>query len=189
MASTDAAPPLAVASPVAIRPKQDRPTKDPAVATRPAPLPQPDALSTWPDLTAAVVAVSHAHLGAPLHATPEALVDATALPALATVVQPAAVDAPPAEEAPANLAPETGAFVQLASLHSLDDAWYEWKRLSRRLPELLGSHTPVIVQADALGQSYWCLRTFGFTDLAGATAMCSEAHGSTGLRCWARMAS
>ena len=85
--------------------------------------------------------------------------------------------------------PETGAFVQLASLHSLDAAWYEWKRLSRRLPELLGGHTPVIVQADALGQSYWCLRTFGFTDLAGATAMCSEAHGSSGLRCWARVAS
>jgi hypothetical protein len=91
--------------------------------------------------------------------------------------------------APAKSTADTGAFVQLASLQSLDDAMYEWRRLSKLFPALLGGHTPVIVQADALGQAYWCLRTFGFDDLAGATAMCSEAHGSSGLRCWARAAS
>jgi hypothetical protein len=44
------------------------------------------------------------------------------------------------------------------------------------------------VQADALGETYWCLRTFGFVDLAAATAMCSEARGASSLRCWARAA-
>ena len=82
-----------------------------------------------------------------------------------------------------------GAYVQLASLRSLKAAWFEWRRLVRRLPELLGGHTPVIVQADALGETYWCLRTFGFVDLSAATAMCSEARGASSLRCWARAAS
>jgi Flp pilus assembly protein TadD len=192
MASADMPPVQAVANheaPAAVEPKQDRPTKDLAVATRPAPLPQPDEPPALPVLTAPVAAVAHANLAPLLHAAPEALVDAAALPAPAPAVQPAAADPSPTKPAPAEPTPETGAFVQLASVHSLDAAQYEWKRLSRRLPELLGGHTPVIVQADALGQSYWCLRTFGFTDLAGATAMCSEAHGSSGLRCWARVAS
>jgi len=101
----------------------------------------------------------------------------------------AAADTPGPAPEPAERAPETGAFVQLASLHSLDDARYEWRRLSWRLPDLLGHHTPVIVQADALGQTYWCLRTFGFADVADATAMCAAAHGASGLRCWARAAS
>jgi Flp pilus assembly protein TadD len=192
MASADMPPVQAVANheaPATVKPKQDRPTKDLAVATRPALPPQPDEPPALPVLTAPVAAVAHANLAPLLHAAPEALVDAAALPAPAPAVQPAAADPSPTKPAPAEPTPETGAFVQLASVHSLDAAQYEWKRLSRRLPELLGGHTPVIVQADALGQSYWCLRTFGFTDLAGATAMCSEAHGSSGLRCWARVAS
>jgi Flp pilus assembly protein TadD len=192
MASADMPPPPVVASreaPVAVKPKQDRLTKDLAIAARPEPPSQPDEPSPLPVLTAPVAAVAHANLSPLPHAAPEALVDTAALSAPAPAVQPAASDASPAMQAPAEPTPEAGAFVQLASVHSLDAAWYEWKRLSRRLPELLGGHTPVIVHADALGQSYWCLRTFGFTDLAGATAMCSEAHGSSGLRCWARVAS
>jgi len=192
MASAEMPPPQAVASreaPVAVKPKQDRPPKELSVSTRPAPLPQPDEPSSLPVLTVPVAAVAHANLAPLPLAAPEAMVDTAALPAPATPVQPVAADVSPAKPAPAERTAETGAFVQLASVHSLDAAWYEWKRLSRRLPELLDGHTPVIVQADALGQSYWCLRTFGFTDLAGATAMCSEAHGSSGLRCWARVAS
>lgn len=192
MVSADPPPPPVVANreaPVAVKPKQDRPTMELAVATRPAPLPQPDEPPALPVLAAPMAAVAHANLAPLPDAAPEALVDAAALPEPAPPVQPTAADPSPTRPAPAEPMPETGAFVQLASLHSLDAAWYEWKRLSRRLPELLGGHTPVIVQADALGQSYWCLRTFGFTDLAGATAMCSEAHGSSGLRCWARVAS
>ena len=84
MASADTPPPPVLANreaPVAVKPKQDRPTKDLAVATRPAPLPQPDEPPALPVLTAPVAAVAHANRAQLPHAAPEALVDAAALPA------------------------------------------------------------------------------------------------------------
>ena len=138
-------------------------------------------------LSLPIVAVARAPRVPVSQAVPEALVDTAAVPAPTPVTKPAAATSP-AQPAVAKSTSEKGAYVQLASLHSLDDAWYEWRRLTRRLPELLGSHAPVIVQADALGETYWCLRTFGFDDLAAASALCSEAHGASGLRCWARVA-
>jgi Flp pilus assembly protein TadD len=99
-------------------------------------------------------------------------------------------DAAGSDPMPAAQALDTGAYVQLASVHSLDDARYEWRRLSRRFPDLLGDHSPVIVRTDASsGQTYWCLRTFGFADLADATGMCAAAHSASSLRCFARVAS
>jgi hypothetical protein len=85
--------------------------------------------------------------------------------------------------------PEGAAFVQLASLYSAQAASYEWRRLNRRMPDLLSGHEPTITRANAHGQTYWCLRTFGFGSLAGAKAMCSRMLGASGLRCWARAAS
>jgi Flp pilus assembly protein TadD len=85
--------------------------------------------------------------------------------------------------------PERAAYVQLASLYSAEDAQFEWRRLNRRMPDLLSGYVPTIAQADAHGQTFWCLRTFGFPSLAEATALCSRILGASGLRCWARAAS
>jgi hypothetical protein len=84
---------------------------------------------------------------------------------------------------------EGAAFVQLASLHSAQDASYEWRRLNRRMPDLLSGREPTITRANAHGETYWCLRTLGFESLAEAKALCSRMLGASGLRCWARAAS
>jgi Flp pilus assembly protein TadD len=94
---------------------------------------------------------------------------------------------PPAQEQ--SLMPERTAFVQLASLYSAEDAAYEWRRLSRRMPDVLSGREPTVTPAVAHGQTYWCLRTFGFPSLADAQAMCLRMLGASGLRCWARPAS
>jgi Flp pilus assembly protein TadD len=170
---------------VAAKPKQDKPVA--ARLLTPSERDDPDVLSGI--TKAPVAAVGRANLGPLPSDTPEALVGMAQLQVPKARKGPVTADAPQPNSKLALPAPETGAFVQLASLHSLDDARYEWQRLTRRFSDLLSGHTPVIVQADALGQTYWCLRTFGFTDLDGATAMCSAAHEASGLRCWARVAS
>ncbi len=171
--------------PVAAKPKQDKPVA--ARLLTPIERDDPDVL---PGIAKApVAAVGHVDLESPGGDTPDALVGMAPLRVSKSSKDPVAVDSPQPSSKLAFPAPETGAFVQLASLHSLDDARYEWRRLTRRFSDLLSGHTPVIVQADALGQTYWCLRTFGFTDLEGATAMCSAAREASGLRCWARVAS
>jgi len=171
--------------PVAAKPKQDKPVAARLLA--PLERDDPDVL---PGITKApVAAVGRAELGLLPGDVPEALVGVAQLQVPKARKGPVTVETPQPRPNLALPPPETGAFVQLASLHSLDDARYEWRRLTRRFSDLLSGHTPVIVQADALGQTYWCLRTFGFTDLEVATAMCSAAHEASGLRCWARGAS
>ncbi|HSZ94565.1 MAG TPA: tetratricopeptide repeat protein [Acetobacteraceae bacterium] len=192
VASAGMAPPPLLASHKAlasVTPMQERrPAGNLAVAARESPPPAPHMMSVPSSiLSVPVVAVARATRVPLSQATPDALVDAAAIPVLASVAKPLTFTSPP-RRAIAPSTTETAAYVQLASLHSLEDAWFEWHRLVRRLPELLGGHTPVIVQADALGETYWCLRTFGFVDLAAATAMCSEARGASSLRCWARAA-
>ena len=54
------------------------------------------------------------------------------------------------------------------------------------MPDLLSGREPTITRADAHGQTYWCLRTFGFESLAEAKTMCLRMLGASGLRCWAR---
>jgi Flp pilus assembly protein TadD len=192
VASSEIAPPplLATRETLAVvTPRQERPLGNLSLAARPPAAPRRDAPSSVPASAArAPVAVARANLAPNSDAVPEALVGAVAIPALTPLAE-RAEDASPGKPQPAGATPGMGFYVQLASLHSLKDAWFEWRRLVRLLPELLGGHAPVIVQADALGETYWCLRTFGFVDLAAATAMCSEARGASSLRCWARAAS
>ncbi len=169
--------------PAAVKPKQDKP-----VTVRP-PLERDDPDVLQGITTAPATAVGRADLGLLPGDTPEDLIGLAQLQVPKPRKGPTTADAPQPRPKLASPTSETGAFVQLASLHSLDDALYEWRRLTRRFSDLLSGHTPVILQADALGQTYWCLRTFGFTDLDGAMAMCSAAHEASGLRCWARVAS
>jgi Flp pilus assembly protein TadD len=164
--------------PIAVEPKQGKP-----IAARSLARPERDDS----DVPIEIAKAPRGAIGrADLRPLPETMVAMAPVRVRKVYRDTAAADPPGSAAESAERAPETGAFVQLASLHSLDDAHYEWRRLSRRLPDLLGHHTPVIVQADALGQTYWCLRTFGFADVADATAMCAAAHGASGLRCWAR---
>jgi Flp pilus assembly protein TadD len=174
----------------AVTPRQERPPGSLSVAAHPPAPPRRDAPSAIASSVAPSppLAVARANLAPTSDAVPESLVGALAIPALASVTGPAE-DASLAKPESAGPTPDMGAYVQLASLRSFKAAWFEWRRLVRRLPELLGEHEPVIVQADALGETYWCLRTFGFVDLAAATAMCSEVRGASSLRCWARAAS
>ncbi len=173
----------------AVTPRQERPPGNLSVAAHPPAPPRRDAPSSIASsLAPAPVAVARANLAPTSDAVPESLVGALAIPALASVAE-RPEDASLAMPEPAGTTLDMGVYVQLASLRSFKAAWFEWRRLVRRLPELLGGHEPVIVQADALGETYWCLRTFGFADLAAATAMCSEVRGASSLRCWARAAS
>jgi hypothetical protein len=192
VASTEIAPSPRLANRealAAVTPRQERPVGILSVAARPPAPPRRDASSSVPSSVAlAPAAVARTNQTPKSDTVPEALVGALAIPALTPVAEPVEDTSPVKPEA-AGSTLDMGAYVQLASLHSLKDAWFEWGRLVRRLPELLGGHAPVIVQADALGETYWCLRTFGFVDLAAATAMCSEARGASSLRCWARAAS
>ncbi len=171
----------------AVTPRQERPPGNLSVATHPPAPPRRDApLSIASSVAPApVAAVARANLAPTSDAVPDSLVGAVAFPALTSLAEPASI----AKPQPAGTTLDMGAYVQLASLRSFKAAWFEWRRLVRRLPDLLGGHEPVIVQADARGETYWCLRTFGFVDLAAATAMCSEARGASSLRCWARAAS
>jgi Flp pilus assembly protein TadD len=186
-----ALPPLSVnrEALATVTPRQERPPGILSVAARPAaPPPRGVPSSVASSVALAPVAVARANLVPTSDAVPESLVGALSIPALTSVADPAE-DASLAKPELAGATPDMGVYVQLASLRSFKAAWFEWRRLVRRLPELLGGHTPVIVQADALGGTYWCLRTFGFVDLSAATAMCSEARGASSLRCWARAAS
>lgn len=181
-------PPIVAAreKPVAAKPKQDKPAA--TLLLTPSERDDPEVLQGI--TKAPVTAVGWADLGLLPGDIPEDLVGVAQLQVPKPRKGPMTADAPqPSPKLASPPTPETGAFVQLASLHSLDEARYEWRRLTRRFSDLLSGHTPVIVQADALGQTYWCLRTFGFTDLDGATAMCSAAHEASGLRCWARVVS
>ena len=59
--------------------------------------------------------------------------------------------------------------VQLAAVHSEDAARSEWDRLSKRVPDLLGPHSP-FSKIDHDGHALWRVRTGGFSDTAQATS-------------------
>jgi Flp pilus assembly protein TadD len=74
-------------------------------------------------------------------------------------------------------------YVQVASLTSEAGAFFEWDRLKRRLPRLLGDRDPTVTPAEARGRMYWRLRTFGFPSSLGAKQMCRQLE-EHNLHCW-----
>jgi hypothetical protein len=98
-----------------------------------------------------------------------------ARPAAIAAVPPARTAATPAvtqAAVPSALAGHAG--VQLASLDSEALAFVEWRRLTQKMPDLLGRRQPLVQQADSHGRTYWRLRTGGFADIATATAFCQQ---------------
>jgi hypothetical protein len=75
-----------------------------------------------------------------------------------------------------------GMQVQLGALDSEQAAMTEWQRLSKRMPDLLGSRQPAVVRADHDGKTIWRLRTGGFADIASATTFCTQIR-SKGVGC------
>ncbi len=78
-------------------------------------------------------------------------------------------------------------YVQVASLDSQQAAQAEWQRLQAKMPDLLGGHSPVVIQADVAGRTFWRLRTDGFATLAEASAFCERLQ-AAGSGCWAVLA-
>jgi hypothetical protein len=95
--------------------------------------------------------------------------------AAAPTKPPAAKPAEPVPEKRAVAAPAgNGALVQLAAVRSEDAAKSEWERLSKRFPELLGSHHPAFSKTERDGKTLWRVRTGGFTDVPQATSFCEK---------------
>jgi hypothetical protein len=140
----------------AILPPQSAPSPAQKVSLTPLPAPAPPLISDMPENRPSLTA------GRPLaHG---------AKPPIA---------AQPAASSGATLA---GMQVQLGALDSEQAAMTEWQRLSRRMPDLLGTKHPAVMRAEHDGKTFWRLRTGGFSDVASATAFCSQVR-SKGVGC------
>jgi hypothetical protein len=92
--------------------------------------------------------------------------------------QVASAPTPLAAPAPAPTSPTQvpGAIsIQLASARSQEAAMSEWKRISGRNADILGSYTPSVVQAEVPEKgTYYRLRVGPFADKATADALCAQ---------------
>ena len=70
--------------------------------------------------------------------------------------------------------------MQLAASPSREQADAEWKRLGKRIPEVIADHTPVVAKAEKDGHDFWRLRTGGFADANEARAFCQRVQASGG---------
>jgi hypothetical protein len=114
------------------------------------------------------VAPSVVHPPAPSPAPPSAVA------AVATVAPGSPV---PASASPAATVVAAGkATVQLATVYSEAAGTYEWQRLQKRLPDLLGSREPLVIWTEQDGRAFWLLRTGGFADQSQAAAFCQRLH-------------
>ncbi len=118
---------------------------------------------------------------APAAAAPTPAPAATSAPpsaAVAAAPPKPAVAAKPAEPVPEKRATAvpagSGTLVQLAAVRSEDAAKSEWERLSKRFPELLGSHHPAFSKIERDGRTLWRVRTGGFSDVPQATSFCEK---------------
>jgi Flp pilus assembly protein TadD len=176
-----------------------------------APLPAPTTASpppaaSPPPVTAEVLAVPPPNVGNPaprstpapasaapspadtaVAATPAPTPAAPANPTIASNAAPA-VAAAPASEPPApsdatNAAHSgAGVRVQLASVDSEAGAKDEWRRLVKRMPDVLDGREPIIVKGElGDGRTVWRLRAGGFDDAAKASEFCGRVHAEGGV--------
>jgi hypothetical protein len=150
---------------------------DDKTAMAPAPeVPAPQALkaeeqkaATPPPPAAPVITPAPAPVAPPVHAA--APPEPKPAPA-----RPAAV----AKAAPPPIA--HGPQVQLAAVGSEEAARFEWQRLARKLPGMLGGRKADVSRIEHDGKTFWRLRTGGFTTTAEATSFCDKAK-AKGVGC------
>jgi H+-transporting ATPase len=94
--------------------------------------------------------------------------------AVATVAPGGSVPAPASPAATVVAAGK--AAVQLATVYSEAAGTYEWHRLQKRLPDLLGSREPLVSRTERGGRAFWLVRTGGFADQSQAAAFCQRVH-------------
>ena len=73
--------------------------------------------------------------------------------------------------------------VQLAAVSSEEGAEAAWRRLRQQARVLTDGHVSAVSEAEVNGQHVWRLRAFGFTDVAEASAFCSELR-AVKAGCW-----
>ncbi len=131
---------------------------------------------------AAPAAVSPAPVAPPVPAVTQAVTAALPLPPRPPLAirreQAAARAAAPSSRAdrpaPAGTAAATGVQVQLAALPTRAKAEAEWARLQHHMPALLGRRKLVLSQVRLRGETWWRVRTGGFSDPAAARALCAR---------------
>lgn len=114
---------------------------------------------------------------APPAPAPAPVVTAAPQPSVAMTPPKPGVTAKPVEPAPEKrpaVVPAGNTLVQLAAVRSEDAAKSEWERLSKRFPELLGSHRPAFSKTERDGRTLWRVRTGGFSDVPQATSFCEK---------------
>ncbi len=115
-------------------------------------------------------------VAAPPVATAPAVAPAPQPPVTTAPSKPAAAAKPiePAPEKRPAAVPAGNTLVQLAAVRSEDAAKSEWERLSKRYPELLGSHHPAFSKTERDGRTLWRVRTGGFESVPQATSFCEK---------------
>jgi hypothetical protein len=140
--------------------------------------PAPQALRAPPPAPRAVVAAPAAPAPAATRAIAAApLAASAAAPVVAKPAadKPVAVPDKRAATSPQATTPAAkGTLVQLAAVSSEDAAKSEWRRLEKRMPDLLGDRQPAISKTAHDGRELWRVRTGGFTDLSQATVFCER---------------
>ena len=100
-----------------------------------------------------------------------------------TVLAPASAPIPTAALAPPKTAgAHDKATVQLATVFSRKAVTYEWQRLQKLLPGLLGNRDLVVSKRHRGGRTRWLVRTSGFDNSGQAAEFCQLVH-AKGFHC------
>jgi len=73
--------------------------------------------------------------------------------------------------------------VQLTAASSETAALAHWRRLQRKLPQLISGRAPAVIMAEIDGRSLWRLRTGAFSNRAEANAFCTRIQ-TEHAQCW-----
>lgn len=143
----------------------------------PAPeAPAPQALRAQMQQAAAPIEPAQPAVTLPTSPLPDTPARAAPPPRAAAASPPAATSAASSAQTPAR----PGVSVQLAAVDTEVAATAEWKRLAKRMPEILDGRRPLIQKAERDGHAIWRVRTSGFADMAEATGFCTRLRAKGG---------